>query len=494
MRVLFITSEVDPYAKSGGLADVTQALPRALNRNGVDARVIMPLYSCVDRQRFNLKLLYQASCVQMGGKEEWFSVYHTSEPNGTVTYFIEYNNYFGRAGLYNGVDFRDYPDNAQRFAFFCRAALQTAKDLGFRPDVVHAHDWMTGFVPYYLKKERDPFFENARSVFTIHNLGFGHQGVFSPDIMAYCRLDHADFVPECFEALGQVNLMKMAINTADKITTVSPTYAREILTPEYGCGLEKYLQARADDLSGILNGIDIQNWTPNEGRHLTMPYGVENYRDGKAANKNQLQRDWGLNVNPNVPIFGWVNRLSTQKGLDIMMGAVEKAMGNMDCQFVMHSSGEKWAENTLKEWSVKYPGKIGVKLGFYKNEIAHQIKAGGDFYLMPSLYEPCGLNQMYSQAFGTLPVVRETGGLADSVDSYNEHYGVGTGFKFKDPTQDALYNTVGWAVSTYYDRPHHMDNMIRQSMSKDSSWGNASHKYIGLYDKAVSAAARVLAW
>ncbi|GHU02625.1 glycogen synthase 1 [Alphaproteobacteria bacterium] len=482
MKVLYVCSEVAPYAKSGGMADVAQALPAALQKAGAEVMVVMPLYACVDREKYKLTCKFKASCVHMGAREEWFSVYYTDQPNGVPTYFVEYGNFFNRYGMYADEHFRSYGDNGWRYAFFSRAALQTAQDLGFRPDIVNVNDWMTCLIPYYLKRQGGDFFAGSKSVLTIHNLG--HHGIFPAELMHYAMIDGWDFNPNAFEAYGQINLMKGGITFADKINTVSPTYARETLTPQYGCGLHDYLRRREADYVGILNGID-SSWVPLYDSLLPIRYGATDYKGAKASVKRDIQRQFGLEEKADVPLFACINRFVEQKGVAILPEAVERSLQTMSCQFLFVSNGEKSAEDAFgRSLPARFPGRIAAYIG-YKEPLAHLVNAAADFYLMPSLYEPCGLNQMYAQAAGSLPIVRATGGLDDSVEQYDEIAGAGTGFKFNAFTGGALFDTMGWAVSTYYDRPRHMDAMIRQSMTKDTSWGAATVKYLSLYNQAL---------
>ena len=476
-KVLFVASEIEPYAKTGGLADVSSALPKALAAGGVNIKSIMPLYSSIKREKFGLKKVLDSACVHMGGCEEWYSVYHTNKPYGTDVYFIEFNKYFERNGLYHDAS-GEFADNPGRFSFFCRAAMQTAKDLGFQPDIIHCNDWQTAFIPYYIKCGEDGFFWGTRSVLTIHNIGY--QGNFDTGALGYAKIYPADFNAGAFESFGRLNVLKGGIAFADKITTVSPTYAGEIMGPIGSGGLHDILRSRRNDLSGIINGIDTDVWNPEKDNLIDTKYSVKNYAAGKKANKKQLQKMFDLNDAPNIPLFGFVGRFAAQKGLGLLSGAIERAVNSMLCQIVILGSGDEEAQWYFGNLPARYPGVIGAYIG-YDETRSHMIEAGSDFFLMPSLYEPCGLNQMYSQVYGTLPVVRATGGLDDTVDQYNEATGEGTGFKFYDISANALYDTMGWAVSTYFDRKPHMDVMIKQAMKKDFSWKKPAESYMELY-------------
>lgn len=477
IKVLFVASEIEPYAKTGGLADVSSALPRALKAKGLKVKSVMPLYSKVNREKYKLKKVMDSACVHMGNCEEWYSVYHTTEPYGNDVYFIEFNKYFDRYGIYHDSG-GEYGDNPYRYSFFCRAAMQLAKDLNFQPDIIHANDWQTAFIPYYLKCGEDAFFWGTRSVLTIHNIGY--QGNFDAGVLDYAKIYLNDFNAGAFESFGRLNVLKGGIAFADKITTVSPTYAHEIMGPIGSGGLHDILRARSYDVSGILNGIDTDVWNPEKDKLIAKNYTVKTYKSGKKANKKALQKMFDLKDAPNIPLFAFIGRFASQKGLGMLAGAVEWALNTMVCQVVILGSGDEAAQWYFGGLPAKYSGLAGAYIG-YDEERSHIIEAGSDFFLMPSLYEPCGLNQMYSQVYGTLPVVRATGGLDDTVQQYDEYNGTGTGFKFYDIDSKALYNTMGWAVSTYFDRPEHIDNMIKQAMKNDYSWSVSADKYIDIY-------------
>ncbi|MDR2884615.1 MAG: glycogen synthase GlgA [Deferribacteraceae bacterium] len=481
MNILFVASEVEPYAKSGGLADVAAALPKALAELGHNVKVILPLYSSIKYDKYNLKLIMPQTCVHMGTCEEWFNVHHTAEPHGIDVYFIEFNKYFARTGYYHDSA-GEYRDNAFRFAFLCRAAMQTVKDMDFKPDVVHVHDWQTSLLPYYLKKGYDSFFSGTKSVLTLHNMGY--QGIFSSDVLSYAMVRDYDFKPDTFEAYGGINMLKGGIVYADKLTTVSPTYAEEIRGPIGSNGLDPYLNRRGADLSGILNGIDTTIWNPSSDRLIPTNYTVKNFTDGKRRNKKALQQQFLLETNPELPLFSFIGRFAEQKGLNLLMDSIDSVMNDMDCQFIILGSGDTVLERFFGELPKRYAGRVGSFIG-YSEPTAHIIEAGSDFFIMPSLYEPCGLNQMYSQAYGTLPVVRATGGLADTIEQYDEKRGTGTGFKFDYMAARSLYDTIGWAVSTFFDRPAHMNNMITAAMKKDYSWKRSAQLYYELYKEAV---------
>lgn len=481
-NILFVGSEMTPFIRTGGLGDVIGSLPKALCNKDTNIKVIIPLYVNtglgIDYQKFGIRKIMEGNCVAMGNCHEFFSVHETNYIPGLQVYFIEFNKYFDRRGVYQDRATRaEYTDNAYRYAFLCRAAMQTAKDLNYRPDVIHLHDWQTALIAYYLKKEHDPFFKNTKSLLTIHNLL--HQGHFGADVVPYAKIDWADFNPGAFEDYGRVNYLKGGIRFADKINTVSPQHAREILTPEFGAGLDFILRERKNDLHGILNGIDTDLWNPAKDNVLVSKYSVKNVQAGKLRNKEELVRRMNL-ASVHKPVFSMAVRLAEQKGIRMLSECIEPILNTMDCQFAIMGEGEKWAQDYFGSLPHKYPGKIGVYIGF-DNDFEHIMDAGGDFSLIPSLYEPCGLKQMVSQTYGALPIVRSTGGLADTVMNYNERYGFGTGFKFSAITPTALYNTISWANSTYYDRPDHIAAMRKMAMSQDYSWNKSSEDYQNLY-------------
>ncbi len=486
-NILFISSEMTPFIKTGGLGDVVGALPKSLASQGITVKVVVPLYASVDYQKYHLFKVMDGNCVAMGNCLEFFSVHRSDFVQGVETYFIEFNKYFNRRvykqhGIYDDWEtHQEYSDNAFRFSFFSRAALQVAKDLNFKPDIVHVHDWQTSLVPYYLKHDHDPFFEGTKSLLTLHNIPY--QGKYPADVVPYAKIDWADFNASAFEDYGRVNLLKGGIRFADKLNTVSPNYAHEILTPEYGGGLDFMLRERQNDLYGILNGIDTQIWNPEKDSVIPHQYSWHNFQQGKEKNKKELIQHFNLD-SISKPIFSMAVRLTEQKGVKMLSECIEPILQNMSCQFVIMGNGDSWAQNYFESLPKKYPGQIGVKIGF-EQEMEHLMDAGADFSLVPSLYEPCGLKQMVSQTYGTLPVARATGGLEDTVSNYNEHYGIGTGFKFHDISSHALYNTIGWANATWYDRPHHIHTMRKMAMKKNYSWTKSSLDYQSLYHKTL---------
>jgi starch synthase len=475
LKVLFVSSEAAPFAKTGGLGDVVGALPKALQRRGLDVRVVLPLYAGMDWNA--LERLDGAIHVPMWWGTATAGVRLGRLPGSDVPiYFLEYHRYFDRPHIY-GRPGDAYDDNLERFTFLSRGALELCKALDFIPDVINANDWQTALVPVFVNTvEWARPLHGAATVYTIHNLA--HQGVTDGGAMFITGLGDHHYHPGEFEHFGALNLAKAALHHSTLLSTVSPTYAREIQTPGHGFGLDGVLHSRQHDLFGILNGIDDHAWDPATDRHLPATFDVDRM-EGKAACKAALQKEAGLPVNPRVPVFGFVGRLTAQKGVDVLAHTMTQLL-SWDAQFVLLGAGDADAEHFFGELSHRRPDRFHGWIRF-DDRLAHLVEAGSDFFLMPSRFEPCGLNQMYSQRYGTLPIVRATGGLVDTVENYREQDADGTGFVFADLTPGALANTVGWALSTWYDRPAHVARMQRRAMEKDFSWDHAAREYVRLY-------------
>ena len=478
LKVLFVASEVTPFRKTGGLADVAGALPKALKKRGIDVRVVMPLYQGVRWD--DLEPLDGALSVPMWWGTARGGVRLGRLPGSDVPiYFLEYNRYFDRPYLY-GPPGDAYPDNLERFTFLSRASLELCKAIGFLPDILHAHDWQAALAPVYLNTvEWSRPLHGTASVFTIHNLAY--QGNFEGGAMFITGLGREHYHAGEFEHFGDLNLMKAAVSHSTMLSTVSPTYAREIQTPAFGFGLDGVLASRAGDLRGILNGIDVEEWNPAQDPHLPVKFDARRLA-GKARNKAELQKEVGLPVRADVPLYGVVGRLTSQKGFDVMAHALDRIL-SWDVQLVLLGTGDQDAERFFSGMAAHRTDKFDAIIGF-DNALAHRIEAGSDFFLMPSRFEPCGLNQMYSLRYGTLPIVRATGGLVDTVQQYDEATGGGTGFMFDDLNPESLANTVGWTLSTYHDRPRHVTAMRKRAMAQDFSWDRAAGEYERLYHQA----------
>ncbi len=483
LKIAMLASECYPFAKIGGLADVVSGLSRALHAAGHEVIIILPKYAVLDAEQHGLRPFISPLSVWMGDTQEWCATYTTTY-GGIPVYFIEFERYFGRPGLYNDAEFHNYPDNAWRFGFFTRAALQLCHEIGFAPDIVHAHDWQTALAPAYLKlwHWNDPVLGGAASVLTIHNLA--HQGRYPADAYAYLGLQAANFTAEKFEEFGELNCLKGGLYYADLATTVSPTYARETRTPSGANGFAPFLARKGDHYLGIVNGVDYEQWNPASDHYLPNHFSPHALV-GKATLKLALQRRVQLEPNADIPLIGVVSRLVEQKGLDLLAEALEAIMRAMLVQFVILGTGEKNLEWYFGPLPERYPGRIGSYIG-YSEELAHWIVAGADFFLMPSYFEPCGLNQIYALKYGTLPIVRATGGLDDTVRQYDEASGAGTGFKFVEPSARSVYDTVGWAVSTYYDRKPHLRQLMATAMHEDFSWAQQVKAYVAAYEQAMT--------
>ncbi len=483
LNVLIVSSEMAPFAKTGGLADVTASLSVHLQQRGHDVRVVMPLYRSVRNSNPEMSITLHSMGVAMGEGEEWCRVKETKIESDVRVFFVEHDLYFDRWGLYHDEWMNDYDDNPRRFAFLCRAALQLALDTGFSPDIVHSNDWQTAPTAAYLKTWfwNDPLLGKSASVLTIHNIAY--QGVYPGHHYRYMGLGSQCFHDKGFESWGQVNFLKGGIFYSDMVNTVSPGHAKEITTPFQGFGLAPYLSDKADRFIGILNGVDYSQWSPEKDIWIPAKYNRRSQK-GKIVCKKELQKRMNLEENENILLIGTVGRFVEQKGFHLIKESIEKILDDMVVQFVILGQGEYDQETFFRALPARFPGRAGSYIGF-SNELAHLIEAGADFFCMPSLFEPCGLNQLYSMRYGTLPIVRATGGLDDTVEQYDEKTGEGTGFKFWKPTSESLYYTIGWAVSTWYDRPHHIKKMMKTAMKKDFSWKNAIPQYESFYRKAI---------
>lgn len=483
LKVLFVASECAPYAKCGGLGDVVASLPKALRKLGVDARVAIPLYDSIDRAKYGLK--EEPGCLANcgGGEVNGCGVWRGTADGDVPVWFVEHNRFFARGGVY---DFRgaEFGDNAFRFGLLCLAAAQICRDRGWIPDVVHVHDWPTAVLPVLLdawRKAGTPL-GRAASVLTIHNQSY--QGYYHPSALAYLGLGPEYFTADGLESWGKINLLKGGINFADALTTVSPTYAKEILSEPGGNGLSMYLKNRAADFAGILNGADYDVWNPENDRKIPAHYRAESLI-GKTLCKRELQAQLGLAEDATVPLFGIVTRLASQKGTGLMRAVLPQALADMKMQLAVLGSGDAADEAFFRGLAAAHPGRVGVEIG-YSDELSHRIQAGSDFFLMPSLFEPCGLSQLYALRYGSLPVVHATGGLEDTIEQYNEGEGTGTGFKFYSPAVPAFREAIAWAVGTWHDRPSHVTMMREQAMKVRFDWETSAKRYVDVYRRALA--------
>ncbi len=479
MKIALIASEVTPFAKTGGLADVLGSLSGVLEQLGNEVFVIAPAYSSVLRGGFALQETAMRFSVPLGDRSVSAEILQSFIASRVTIYFIRADQYFNREFLYT-TPAGDYPDNSERFVFFSRAALELLRQQPV--DIVHCHDWQTALVPVYLKTQaaRYPEMARAKTVFTIHNLGF--QGIFGPADWPLLNLDWSLFTPQFLEFYGNINLLKGALLFADKLTTVSPSYASEILTAEQGFGLEGVLRQRAGDLVGILNGVDYQIWNPWTDPFLTDHYG-ENSLSQKSACKDALGQIVSLPTREDIPIIAMISRLTSQKGVDLVAGMLDALM-TRGVQIVLLGNGDTRYEDFFRAQMARFPKQIAVRIGF-DNPLAHQIEAGADIFLMPSLYEPCGLNQMFSLKYGTIPVVRAVGGLKDTVQQCNVAASAGTGFLFAPYTSQALLAAMDECLMVYRNRPA-WNALQRRAMEMDFSWNRSAKNYTDLYRQLVS--------
>lgn len=477
MKVLMISPEITPYSKTGGLGDAVAALSKYMAAHGHEVRIVTPAYGSVKRDdswtrypdpvRVELGFGMYADC----------AVWNVPFSGAEIS-FIEYNHFFGGNEIYS-----KRPDDAHRFAFFSKAAIDFCEQSNWIPDIVHCHDWTTGLVPAILNT-RDNWRRIARAgtVFTIHNLQ--HQGYAPKNVIDYLGLPWGLFTSDNYESLGGISMMKGALYHATKITTVSPTYAYEIQTPQYGFGLDHVLRHRARDLTGIINGIDYGEWSPLIDSLVPAHFNADDFT-GKDICKAELQRRCGLEVRREVPVFGIVSRLADQKGLDLLAAVLPDLLSRADMQVALLGSGDPQLESAFARLAAMFPTKMSVTIG-YNNQLAHMIEAGSDFFIMPSRFEPCGLNQMYSMAYGTLPIVRTTGGLVDTVAAWDPRTpGAGTGINFRDADPNALRWALERALQLYYDYPQDYYAVRSNGMRKDFSWDRSVEKYEAVYRSAI---------
>jgi len=478
LKVLFLSSEVMPFAKTGGLADVAGALPSALKRSGVDVRLVMPFYRVIREGAYKTLIILKDIEIPFGEKTLSANIFETSLAEDIPVYLVEREDMFDRPNLY-GNSRGDYYDNLERFSFFSHAALKISLAIGFSPDIVHCHDWQTGLVPALLNGpyKTSNGLSSASSVFTIHNMGY--QGIFNSEKLAMTGLSGPQhFHPEGLEYWGNISLLKSGIVYSDVITTVSPTYAVEILNHEYGLGMEGILLSRQKAMYGILNGADYNEWDPAKDPHISGPYS-RNAFSGKIKCKKDLLIETGLD--PGLiekPLIGMISRLDKQKGLDILMPVLEDLL-KLDAGIIILGSGDEPIEAALKKSAGGNPGRMAVFTGF-NNPLAHRIMAGADIFLVPSRYEPCGLTQMYALKYGTVPVVRATGGLNDTVDQYDKKLMTGNGFKFGQYNSNALFIAVKAAFNLYKDKKA-WKKLISNGMRSDFSWDRSAGRYMDIY-------------
>ena len=475
-NILFVASEGVPFIKTGGLADVVGSLPKCVDKRYFDIRVMIPKYTCIP-QDLRDKMVYKTSFyMDFHWKNEYVGILE-ADVDGVKYYFIDNESKFNGFHPYSSNVY----DDIEKFAFFSKAALSAMPLLDFRPDVIHCHDWQTGLIPVYLKErfQGNAFFHGIKTVMTIHNLKF--QGKWDvPTVKDITGLPDYFFTPDKLESYKNANLLKGGLVYADAITTVSETYAKEIMMPFYGEGLDGLLRARENDLRGIVNGIDYKDYDPGVDKFIDFKYNPQNFRKEKIKNKRKLQHDLGLEENDKIMMIGIVSRLTDEKGFDLIAYIMDELCQDA-VQIVVLGTGEEQYENMFRHFDWKYNNKVSANI-YYSESMSHKIYASCDAFLMPSLFEPCGLSQLMALRYGTIPIVRETGGLKDTVEPYNEYESKGTGFSFVNYNAHEMLDTIRYAEKVYYDRKREWNKMIDRAMAVDFSWQVSANKYQEMYD------------
>jgi starch synthase len=474
-NILFASSECVPFIKTGGLADVAGSLPKYFDKEKYDVRVVLPKYNCMYQKWKDMLEYVDHFYMNLAGQDRYVGILRC-EYDGVQFYFIDNEYYFNGYAPYEG----DPKWNIEKFAFFSKAVLSILPVIGFRPDLIHCHDWQTGLIPVYLDNFRylGEYYRGIKSIMTIHNLKF--QGVWdTKTVQQITGLPDYYFVPDKMEAYKDANLLKGGIVYSDRVTTVSQTYAEEIKTPFYGEALDGLMNARSNVLSGIVNGLDYTDWDPETDTRIAKNFNIENFRKLKPLNKLALQEELGLDKDVHAMMIGIVSRLTDQKGFDLIDYVMDELCQDA-VQIVVLGTGDAKYENMFRHFAWKYSGKVSANI-YYSDELSHKIYASVDAFLMPSLFEPCGLSQLMSLRYGTLPIVRETGGLKDTVEAYNEFEKTGTGFSFTNYNAHEMLNTIRYAEQIYYDRKRDWNKMVERAMKEDFSWNNSTRQYEQLY-------------
>lgn len=474
-KILFVASEAVPFIKTGGLADVVGSLPKCFDKTYFDVRVMIPKYLCIKEEWRSHMTYVNHFYMDYLGQSRYVGILEYLY-DGITFYFIDNESYFNGAKPYG-----DWLVDLEKFSFFCQAALSALPVIGFQPDVVHCHDWQTGLIPVYLKDRfhGGEFYRDMKSVITIHNLKF--QGVWDvKTIQRFSGLPDYYFTPDKLEAYKDGNMLKGGLVFADAISTVSKTYADEIKMPFYGEGLDGLMRSRAGSLRGIVNGIDYESFNPETDDSIVRNFSARNFRKEKVKNKRALQEQLGLTVDDKKMMIGVVSRLTDQKGLDLIQCVMDDLCSD-DIQLVVLGTGEEHYENMFRHYDWKYHDKVSANI-YYSEEMSHKVYASADAFLMPSLFEPCGLSQLMSLRYGTLPIVRETGGLKDTVEPYNEFAGTGTGFSFSNYNAHEMLTAIRYAEHIFYDKKREWNKMVDRAMGMDYSWNSSALKYQELYD------------
>jgi len=482
MKIVIASSEAVPFIQTGGLGDVAGNLAVEFSEADHEVILFLPFYKSIRAKAKNYSIVIKKLSIKMGDAALDCTVWLFQPEDHLRVYFIEYDQYFNREPVYDD-GYNAYFDNGARFAFFSKACLDILVHLSFKPDVVLCNDWQTALIPYYLKcwDWKNKFFKNTASILAIHNISY--QGQTDLSFSKYIGLNWMQVRDDEFEAFQALNLLKGGFFYADQITTVSPSYAEEILTEPGGYGLSSYLNRRKDDIVGILNGIDNKEWNPMLDHHIPKPYDHKTL-DNKVFSKLKLQEKLKLKKDKQVPVFGFIGRLAYQKGIDILAKCLDDIL-QWDIQLVLLGAGDRYYSDLFGNLPKKYPGKVGTYIGF-NVELSHLIEAGSDFFLMPSYFEPCGLNQMYSMTYGTLPIVHAIGGLKDTVENFDVKNNRGTGFTFDDMTEDALKNTIGWALHSWFNEKEALKKAQIRAMKKDFSWKQSIKQYDKVFKNAIA--------
>ncbi|MCP4297477.1 MAG: glycogen synthase [Proteobacteria bacterium] len=479
---MILASEAVPFIKTGGLGDVAGTLAIEMADAGHKVSLFVPYHKAIKEEIKDPAVAVSNLDVPMGNSILRCQVLEKSDLPNLRCFFIEYETFFDRNPIYDDGD-KEYSDNGFRFAFFCKACLEALLALKIKPDLIHCNDWQTALIPYYLKcwGWGHNFFNKTASVLTIHNLGY--QGVVDKTLASFIGLNSRQLRSDEFEAFGAINLLKGGLYYADLISTVSPTYAKEILTEPGGSGLSPYIIRREDDVVGILNGIDEEEWNPEKDELLPAKFGLKDLK-GKKVCKKALQKRFMLSQRMRIPVFGMIGRMADQKGLDLLQGCIHEIL-KWDLQLIILGSGDPKLESFFRDLPRHYPDKVGTYIGF-ETELAHLIEAGSDCFIMPSKYEPCGLNQMYSMRYGTVPIVRGVGGLVDTVANFDASHKKGRGFVFYDASPEALKDTIGWALDTWYNNKRAFKMLQKNGMSADFRWKSATKAYENAYKQALA--------
>jgi starch synthase len=485
MEIVMVSSEALPFAKTGGLADVCGALPMRLANMGHRCSLFMPGYASALQSGHPIEDTHLGFVLDMAGKRMAVRILKSTFADGALDYyFIDQPHYFQRSHLY-GDEHQAYSDNCERFAFFCRAVVEAIERLRIPAEIVHCHDWQAGLVPAYIKTRfgNHSWYDRAKVVMTIHNLAY--QGRFWVHDMPLTALDWQYFNADQLEFWGDLCFLKAGIIFADWVTTVSPTYAKEIQLPAFGCAMDGVLRNLGDRLSGIVNGVDYQAWDPKHDNRIPMSYGLENWKSGKAAAKVDLQRELGLPVDESKPVIGLIGRMAEQKGWHLVIPLMKSWTPSRDVQWMILGNGDAGLQNAVSELAHQYPDKVAVRVEF-SDRLAHRIEAAADIFLMPSMYEPCGLNQLYSLRYGTIPIVHAVGGLVDTVTHATPvtlANQTATGFAFYHYDTDSLSRCLEQAVDYYIREPEGWRKMVETGMQQDWSWGKSAQAYVAIYEK-----------